>query len=132
MELKKDIKNSLLKRHEISFLVEAEKNPSFNEMRKNISEELKKPEDSIDVYGIQGKFGRKTFLIKANIYDSKVDLETIKLLSKTKKQKKTEAEEKKKAEEEAKKAGEEAKKGKEETENKEVSKEAEGSEVKSE
>ena len=106
MEFKKNIRNDLLKRQEISFLLESGKNPSFDEMRKKISEEMKKPEEAIDVYGIGGKFGRKTFLIKANLYDSKKDLDTIKQMSKTKKQKKAEDEEKKKAAEESKKSAE--------------------------
>ncbi len=110
MEFKKNIKNSLLKRQEISFLVEAQKNPGFDEMKKKISEELKKDEDLIDVYGISGKFGRSTFLVKANIYETKKDFDSIKILNKTKKQRKTEAEETKKAAEEAKKAKDETKK----------------------
>ncbi len=110
MEFKKNIKNSLMNRQEISFLVEAEKNPGFGEMKKKISEELKKDEDVIDVYGVSGKFGRSTFLVKANIYETKKDFDSIKILNKTKKQRKTEAEEIKKAIEEAKNAAEEAKK----------------------
>lgn len=103
MELKKNIKNSLLKRQEISFLVENDKNPGFSEMKKKISDELKKPEENIEVYGVSGKFGRNTFLVKAYVYDSRKDLDAIKILNKTKKQRKTEAEEAKKADEEAKK-----------------------------
>jgi len=99
MELKKNIKNSLMKRQEVSYLVESEKNPTFSEMKQKISAEMKKPEETIDVYGVQGKFGRRTFLIKAYVYDSKEDLETIKNLSKTKKQRIAGEEEKKKAEE---------------------------------
>jgi len=116
MELKKDIKNTLMKRHEVSFIVEAEKNPSFSEMKQKISSEMKKPEENIDVYGIQGKFGRGTFLIKAYVYDSKEDYDAIKILSKTKKMRTTEKEEAKKAIEEAKKAKEEAKAAKEKKE----------------
>lgn len=92
MEYKKNIRNELMKRQELSFLIESVKNPTFNEMRKLISEDLKKPEELIDVYNILGKFGRKTFLIKAYIYDSKEDFEKIKNLSKTKKQRKLEKE----------------------------------------
>ena len=114
MEYKKNIKNGMMKRQEISFIVKSEKNPGFGEMRKKISEEMNKPEENIEVYGIQGKFGRDTFLIKANVYDTKKDLDEIKILSKTKKQRKNEAEEAKKAIEDAKKAGEEAKKAEEE------------------
>jgi ribosomal protein S24E len=107
MELKKNIKNALMKRQEVSYLVEDKKNPSFPEMQKQISEEMKKPEELIDVYAIQGKFGRDTFLVKAYVYDSKKDFDSIKILNKTKKQRTAETEAKKKAEEEAKKAKEE-------------------------
>jgi ribosomal protein S24E len=113
MELKKDIKNLLMKRHEVSYLVEAPKTPGFVEMKKKVSEESKKPEENIDVYGVQGKFERNTFLIKAYIYDSAKDLEAIKKISRTQKQRIAEKEEIKKAEEEKKKAAEEAKKPKE-------------------
>jgi ribosomal protein S24E len=113
MEQTKNIKNALMKRHEVSYIIDAEKNPSFLEMAKQISSDLKKPEENINVYSIQGKFGRDTFLVKAYVYDSKEDLDTIKVLCKTKKVRKTEKEEAKKAIEEAKKAKEEAKKAKE-------------------
>ena len=111
MQLQKESKNELFKRQEISFILESDKNPSFPEIRKMLSEKFSKPEDSIDVYNIKGKFGRKTFLIKAYLYDSKHDLE--KAIQKTKKQKDSEKkaeEEKAKASAEAKKAEEDAKK----------------------
>jgi len=114
MELKKNIKNAMMKRHEVSYLVEGEKNPSFPEMLKKISAEMKKPEENINVYSIQGKFGRDTFLVKAYVYDSKDDYESIKILCKTKKMRTAEKDAVKKAAEEAKKAKEEAGKPKEE------------------
>ena len=55
-----------------------------------------------------------SFLVKANVYDSKKDFDAIKILNKTKKMRKTEAEEAKKTALESKKAKEEAKKAKEE------------------
>lgn len=106
MEFQKNIRNGLLKRQEVSLIVERDKNPSFDEMKKIISEESSNPEENIDVYNINGKFGRGTFLIKAYIYDFKEELEKIKELSKTKKQRKIEFDEKKKIEDEAKKAAE--------------------------
>lgn len=113
MEIKKEIDNGLLKRKEIIFLIDSDKNPSFSDMKKLISEKFSKPEENIDVYNIKGKFGRKTFLVKAFVYDSKEALE--KAVHKSRKQrreekkalfdaKKAEAEAKKKAEEEAKAA----------------------------
>ena len=64
-------KNSLLGREEVRIIVEAEKNPSFSEANKLISEHFKKPEENIAIKLIKGKFGRNTFLISAFIYESK-------------------------------------------------------------
>jgi len=104
MDIKKNTKNALFNRQEMSFLIENEKNPSFFDMKKIVSEKLSKPEENIDVYGVKGKFGRNTFLVKAYVYDSSDDLE--KAVQKTRKQRKEEA----KIAEEAKKAVAEAEK----------------------
>lgn len=103
MQIINNIRNDLLKRNEIFSLVESEKNPSFNEMKKQVSEQVGKPEENIDVYNIKGSFGSKEFKINFNVYDSKEDLEKSKI--KTKKQRNAE----KKAKEEATKATEEEK-----------------------
>lgn len=108
MEIKKNLRNELMKRHELTAELESEKNPGFEETKKMLAEKFSKPEEAIEVYGVKGSFGKKCFIIKANIYDSEKDLETMIILSKTQKQRKAEAEEKKKAEEEKKKAREEA------------------------
>ncbi len=107
MDIKKNTRNELFNRQEISFLAEDGKNPSFSEMKKLVSEELSKPEENIDVYNVKGKFGRNTFLVKAYVYDSFADLE--KAIQKTRKQRKEEA----KMNEEAKKAVAETKKAEE-------------------
>lgn len=109
MEIQKDIRNELLKRQEVSIIIESDKNPGFSEMSKKISEELKKPLGCIEVYNVKGKFGRNTFLIKANIYDSPEILNNMKEMAKTKKQKDTD----KKSIEDAAKAAAEAKKAEE-------------------
>ena len=106
METSKNIKNDLLKRNEISFILEADKNPSFDEMRKKISEDFKKKEETIDVYGVRGSFGSNKFKVQANIYNTKEDLD--KAVQLTQKQRG----EIKKASEDAKKADDEAKKAK--------------------
>ncbi len=84
MQIINNTRNDLLKRNEISYLVESEKNPSFDEMKKKVSEQVGKPEENIDVYNIKGNFGSKEFKINAKVYDSKEDLEKSKM--KTKKQ----------------------------------------------
>ena len=98
MEILKDIRNELFKRNEIVCSLESEKNPGFEEVKKLIVSEIKKPEENIDVYNIKGNFGSKLFDLDAYIYDSKEDLENA--IQKTQKQRK---EEKKKSKAGAKK-----------------------------
>jgi len=105
MDVLKDLKNELLGRREVKIVVPSEKNPSFDEAIKFIAAEFKTPDENIDISGIKGKFGRKTFLISANVYDSKESKEKAEI--KTKKQRKAEAEEAKKADEEKKAPAEE-------------------------
>ena len=97
MEIKKDLKNELFKRHEIEAVIESDKNPGFVEVKKMIASETSKPEENIDVYNIKSVFGRSSFKVFAYVYDSKEDLE--KAIQKTQKQRK----EKEKAAEETKK-----------------------------
>lgn len=134
MEIKKEMRNELLKRQEIEVVIESEKNPSFNEARKTIAEKYAKPEENVDVYSIMGKFGRKKFDVKAYIYDTKNDLETIKKLQLTRKKRKElvkQAEdEKKKSEEERKAEGGEKKTGEGESKQEEEKKIEENKEIK--
>jgi len=88
MQIIENIRNELLKRNEIIALVESEKNPGFDEMKKQVSEQVGKSGENIEVFNIKGSFGSKEFKINANIYDSKEDLEKNKM--KTKKQRKAE------------------------------------------
>ncbi|MBD3253203.1 hypothetical protein GF386_05700 [Candidatus Pacearchaeota archaeon] len=119
MEVKKDIRNDLLKRQELVFLLESDKAPSFEEVRKKISEEFKKPEEVIDLFNVRSGFGKNVFEITTYIYDSKEDLEKILEIRKTKKQRKQEAEANKKSEEEARAAAESKESEKSDSESKE-------------
>jgi ribosomal protein S24E len=103
MEIKQDKRNDLLNRQEVIADLEAEKNPGFDEARKKLAEHFSKPEENIDVYGLKGSFGKNVFRINAFIYDSKKDLDRMKALRMTRKERG-----------EIKKAAEEAKKRKEE------------------
>lgn len=86
MEIKKDIKNDLMNRREVQIIIEKEKTPSFPEALNIISDHFKSPEEIIMVEKIAGKFGRKTFMIKASIYASKeLKEEAVKRLTKQKK-----------------------------------------------
>ena len=86
MEIKKDIKNNLMKRRELEIVLESDKNPSFSEISKLLAQDLKAEEESIMVENIRGAFGKKDFIIKASIYDTKeLKDEAFKRLTKTKK-----------------------------------------------
>jgi len=74
---KKNLRNELLNRQEIEIIVESDQTPSISEAKKLISERYNKEEDCINVCCIKGKFGRRNFLIKAEIYDSKEILEKL-------------------------------------------------------
>ena len=88
MEVKQDTRNELFKRQELVLELESDKNPSFDEVRKKISEDFSKEENLIDVYNIYGGFGKKKFQINANVYDSKEDLDNVKKLEITSKRRK--------------------------------------------
>ena len=75
MKILKDVKNQLLKRRELDIVVEADKNPSFEEATKTIVDSIKADPENLVVKEIKGKFGRKTFLIRALVYDTKEDKE---------------------------------------------------------
>ena len=90
MEIKKDTRNELFKRRELILKIESGKNPGFHETKKKISEIVGKPEENIEVYTIKGSFGKKIFTVEADVYDSKEDLENIKKLKITRKQRKAE------------------------------------------
>ena len=92
IEIKKDIKNEMLSRREVQVIVEAEKTPSFAEASKLIAGQFKAPEENIMIERVNGKFGRKTFMISGSIYDTKESREeAFKRLTKPKKAKPGEA-----------------------------------------
>ena len=78
MEIKKDIKNELLGRREVKIIIESEKTPSYVEASKLIADNFKANEEAILVEGVKGKFGMKTFLISASIYNNKELMEAAK------------------------------------------------------
>ena len=86
MEIKKDIKNELVGRREVKFILDSEKNPSFVEVTKLVADTFKADEETILIEAIKGKFGVKTFLISASIYNTKDQREAAKKrVTKTKK-----------------------------------------------
>ena len=111
-----DIENPLFNRREIQGEIKTDVTPSREEVRKLISKKFNADEDAIKIKTIEGKFGSTEFVIVANIYKSKKEMDKVEL----KKKKDIESEKKK---EEARKAQEEAKKAAEKPaeENKEAS-----------
>jgi ribosomal protein S24E len=84
-------KNELMKRQEIEVLMSAEKNPGFLEAQKKIAQHFKAEEDRVVVKQVKGKFGLKEFDVKAMIYDSVKDKDTLEVKKKEKKAKAGEA-----------------------------------------
>jgi ribosomal protein S24E len=86
MKVDKDFKNELMKRREVSLVVESSKNPTYPEALKIVADHFKGNEENVMVENVRGKFGRSTFLIKASIYDTKeLKEEAVKRLTKPKK-----------------------------------------------
>ncbi len=67
--------NPLFNRKEIKVLVEAQITPSINEAEKIISEEFPSSIENVKINKVKGRFGCKTFLINANIYNTFEDKE---------------------------------------------------------
>ena len=90
MELKiiHEKENPLFKRNEIIAEINSETTPKIIEIDKKLSERFSKPVENIKTQKIEGRFGSKTFKIKANIYESMEDKEKSEI--KTKKQREAE------------------------------------------
>ncbi len=107
LEVVSERENPLFSRREVTLKVEADVVPSMTEARDAISEKYSSDKELIRIREIKSRFGSRTFLIIADIYESKEEFDRI--VKKTKKELKAE-EEARRAAEEAKKAEEEAKK----------------------
>ncbi|MCK5624837.1 hypothetical protein KAI04_03275 [Candidatus Pacearchaeota archaeon] len=66
-------KNSLFKRREVKFTINAEITPSHSDARKIITEKFSTAKENIRIKKILGKFGSKSFTISAHIYNSEQD-----------------------------------------------------------
>lgn len=83
----KQFQNSILKRNEIEYTIEAQSNPGFQKATELIAAELKVAPDTIALKAVRGNFGTNTFLIEAFIYDTAQDKERIEPKKKMKKEK---------------------------------------------
>ncbi len=68
--MEKDFRNELLKRREVKFAVESEKNPGFEFVVKEIAEKFKTSEENVAVKSLKNNFGSNNFLVEAFVYDS--------------------------------------------------------------
>ncbi|MBM3228612.1 hypothetical protein FJZ20_01890 [Candidatus Pacearchaeota archaeon] len=96
MELKinEERENPLFDRKEVSGIVSSEKTPSRNEILQILSSKYSIPAENIKIKKITGKFGKKLFLIEANIYSSKQRKDEIELKKKKEKEAESKASEK--------------------------------------
>ena len=81
-----DFRNELLKRREVKIVIDAESNPGFAEAGRVLKEKFGVGEEQVVVRNVKSKFGRKTFLLDAFIYDSVADKEKIEQKPKVKKE----------------------------------------------
>lgn len=95
MKIMKDFRNNLLKRREVSFVLEADSNLGFANAKKAVVDELKVSEENVVIKFIKNNFGSREFVIEAFVYDSKTQKELIEPRKKEKMQKETKKEEKK-------------------------------------
>lgn len=73
MKIVKEFRNDLLKRKEIQFSIEAEKNPGFEGSMRALADKYKVSEDNMVVKNMRNNFGKKEFFVEAFIYDTKED-----------------------------------------------------------
>ena len=85
MKIVKEFKNDLLKRKEIQFSIEAEKNPGFEGAMKALVDKYKVSEDGVVVKHVRNNFGKKEFFVEAFIYNTKEDKDGTERKSKVKK-----------------------------------------------
>jgi len=104
MEILKQFNNKLLNREEITLSFDSITIPSKLDIRKQISEKTKKPEENIVIQKISTQFGNHTMEITAKIYSDVESKDKYETLSKKERVKKID--DAKKAVEEAKKATE--------------------------
>jgi len=62
--------NALLKRTEIVAAMDSQENPGFEKARADIAKECKADEEAIVIKAVRSHFGRHSFAIEADIYDS--------------------------------------------------------------
>ncbi len=82
LKIIKEQQNPLFNRKEIEAIIQDEVIPSKKQVAELLSKKYSVPVDSLRVLEIQGKFGSKDFILKANIYKSKEERDRIEILTK--------------------------------------------------
>ncbi len=76
-QIRKNLRNELLKRKEIEIVIERVSNPGFENSKRLIVEKFKAPAENIVIKNVKSEFGRREFVIDAFIYDSQDILKKI-------------------------------------------------------
>lgn len=77
MKITKESRNNLLKRKEVVFVLESEKNPGFSVVKEKVVHGFKTHDDHVAIKSIKNNFGTHQFVIEAFVYDTKEDKERI-------------------------------------------------------
>src|SRR3989338_1501085 len=73
VKILQEIENPLFKRKEIKIIIDSVSTPTIEDSKKLVSEKFSKPIEAIAIKSVKCKFGRKTFKIEANVYNSAKD-----------------------------------------------------------
>lgn len=87
MKIMKEFRNNLLKRREITAIIDSKNNPGYETSINNLTEQFKVEKDLVVIKSLRSKFGQNSFLVEAYIYDSIQDKERIEPKKKEKKSK---------------------------------------------
>lgn len=92
--------NPLFKRKEIIFSMESPVSPNKNEIKGIVAEKFSTIPETVKIKKIKGNFGSSSFKVRANVYETKEDLDYVEIKSKKEieKEKKVEVQELKNAE----------------------------------
>tara|TARA_Y100000310_G_scaffold237425_1_gene240712 strand:+ start:3747 stop:4022 length:276 start_codon:yes stop_codon:yes gene_type:complete len=75
LEIINEFDNKLLKRKEVEVCIQADSNPGFDLVKKEMAGKFKASEDTVVVRGVRSSFGKCKFDVDAFIYSSKEDKE---------------------------------------------------------
>ncbi len=106
MNIIKQKNNNMLNREEILLEITRESIPSKLELKKEISEKLKKSEENIVIGKVHSQFGNKKFIVTAKIYNDPKSKENYEIISRKERRKMAEEATKKTQEKDNQKAQE--------------------------